>query len=367
MNNSGVKVSRIQDDQALRSLFGKDTIPKTNAGFIWDDPWGKNLGVDEPESYIAVPGKPTTRGSRTVRNTPEQPNAEPDGTPAWMAERKLGGPGGVIKKTNNIVDMVNTNSLAQPIEPPTQENSIPEEYKTMMFKDPRQMAQNTNPQNPTVIRKPRQYPTEDIPSCRPDPDPYFPGPNVLPPTKQPMIQPSEDMIIRVLGYNETNMKLLGQVSDNIARCTKVLGEINNETHPVDMNTLMNALSFMDATTFRKVLADAFEATLKKNIELSSLISSYINGTAKIEKPDAPVSSETSGESASTGDGGTGTEGTFQGGASADTGSQSEQTGTSSEPSTETPAASSESTEKPATENPTVTDKVEDSTLTPTNG
>jgi hypothetical protein len=361
MNNSGVKVSRIQDNQALRALFGQDNKPETRDGFVWDDPWGKNLGADEPESYIAVPGKPTNRGSRTVRNTPEQPNAEPDGTPAWMAERKLGGPGGVIKKTNNIVDMVNTNSLSQPIEPPTQENSIPEEYKSMMFKDPRQLSPNMNPQNPTVIRDPRQFPTEDIPSCKPDPDPYFPGPNVLPPTKQPMIQPTEDMIIKVLGYNETNMKLLGQVSDNIARCTKVLGEINNETHPVDMNSLMNALSFMDATTFRKVLADAFEATLKKNIELSTLISSYINGTAKIEDP-STSSSETTG-------GGTKTDGTFQGGASADTGSQSEQTGTTpTTPSTST----SESSEKPATENPTVTDTTAKdtpagSTSTPTNG
>ena len=363
MNNSGARVTRNQDDQALRRLFGQDNTPNRTGAFNWDD----NLGTDEPESYIAVPGNSTNRGSRTVRNTPEQPNAEPDGTPAWMAERKLGGPGGVIKKTNNIVDMVNANSLSQPIEPPTQENSIPEEYKTMMFKDPRQMAPNTNPQNPTVIREPRQYPTEDIPSCRPDSDPYFPGPNVLPPTKQPMIQPSEDMIIRVLGYNETNMRLLGQVSDNIARCSKVLGEINNETHPVDMNALMNALSFMDVTTFRKVLADAFEATLKKNIELSTLISSYINGTATINKPNNPASSETTSGSASTGDGGTSAEGTFQGGASADTGSKPEQTGTSSEPSTETPAASSESTEKPATENPTVTDTVESSTSTPTNG
>lgn len=349
MNKSGVKVTRLPDDQALRSLFGQDNKPNNTSGVIWDDPWGKNLGMDEPESFIAVPGKPTTRGSRTVRNTPEQPNAEPDGTPAWMAERKLGGPGGVIKKTDNIVDMVNSNALSQPIEPPTQENSIPEEYKTMMFKDPRHMAPNMNPQNPTVIREPRQFPTEDIPACKPDPDPYFPGPNVLPPTKQPMIQPTEDMIIKVLGYNETNMKLLGQVSDNIARCTKVLGEINNETHPVDMNTLMNALSFMDATTFRKVLADAFEATLKKNIELSTLISSYINGTANID--------DTS--TSSSGDGGTNTDSTFQGGANAETGSQSEQTGTSTEKST----TASEPSEKSTTENTAVTG----STSTHTNG
>ena len=303
--NNGVIVRRNTDTTLLEKTFGQKfaAAQSTASLFYADGP------EDEPEDYIPDAGISTRRGSRSVRNTEKNPEAAPVGSPAYIVDREayrhpeFADPVNrarfsdtINPPTGNIINKIDQNALhlnAMPI--PSQENSIPKEFEEQMRNTmPSHMPSNTFPPmpQPTIMNHPRQFPTEDIPSapgayhpCPPKP----PMPNVLPPTEHKPVQPTEDMIVKVHGYNETNVKLLALVSENIARCSKILADINNSTVPVNVDELMHVLEFMDNSEFRKILGDAFQNTLNKNLELSTKITSYLNGTAPLDGDENPPS------------------------------------------------------------------------------
>lgn len=299
--------------------------------------------------YRLRPG--TRRASESVRNNEYQRNAEPLGTPGWITDhihdpRSLHVGSGNISK---IYDTINNHSLtdsimmkptqdggftkenirnmnyqpdkrkddgrrpAPPPPPPPYSNDPYRDYYRDPYRDPyyrptppppppgyymrEEELDRNNPNRNTneevkVIKKPRQYTDEDIPSGAP-PEPPFPS-TVLPPSKKRSeMQPNKDMIVKVLGYNKSNIQLLGVVSNNITKCSNILADINDINKPINISEIMRILDFMDDDEFRNVIGGAFENILNKNIELSTLITSYLSGTAVIE--DEPKKEESSEE------------------------------------------------------------------------
>jgi hypothetical protein len=94
------------------------------------------------------------------------------------------------------------------------------------------------------------------------------------------------MIVKVSGYNETNMYLLTEVSKNVAYCSKVIAQLNNASKPVKMDEVMSLLAYMDNQEFRNVLVNTFTSIMKNNVQLSNEITKYLNGELPAE--DIPV-------------------------------------------------------------------------------
>jgi hypothetical protein len=201
---------------------------------------------------------------------------------------------------SNIIDKTDGPKNLPP--PPTQEDSIPEEYRHMMTKQnygtreyvPPVQVQETS----SVISHPRQFTPEDIPS---EPGAYHPAPP--PPPKDVILKPpqperphkiDEDMIIKIFGYNETNMYLLSEVSKNIAFCSATISKLNNMALPINVNEILTLLEYMDQETLRKTLSKAFEEVLNKNVELSRIITHYLNGTADAADPNVSDGTSESG-------------------------------------------------------------------------
>lgn len=302
-NSNGVVVSRNTDTTMLQQMFGREIQEaQRNTQSLFDV---RNNNGDEPDTYIPIAGVSTRRGSRPVLNSERNQMAEPIGSPAsiiyheaiekpWLRDPKNRVVPEVIKRADpsRIINKADPHALSPMPEIPTQENSIPKELKEkMQYRE----IPSMNPQTeevPTMIQHPRQYPTEPIPS-RQQPEPPFPPRDILPPVTQRPVQPTEDMIVKVLGYNESNMKLLSLVSDNTSRCAKMLSKINDTAQPIDVNEIMSVLEFMDNSQFRQVLSQAFQKTMEKNQSLYMTITSYLNGTAKIETEPKETPKDTS--------------------------------------------------------------------------
>ncbi len=297
MAEQRVVVRRNTDDTALRQLFGSQMAANAQSSYEV----GKEKFKDEPWSYIPNPGVSTFRGSRSVID----PEGTPYGSPADVVMREVIRnpdlieanpkdiqPYGFAKNglPNNIVDKTGSPKDFPP--PPTQEDSIPEEYRAMMQKQdfgtreyvPPVQAQETS----SVISHPRQFTPEDIPSA---PEAYHPAPP--PPPKDVILKPvqpdrphkiTEDMIIKISGYNETNMYLLTEVSKNIAFCSETISKLNNLALPINVTEILNLLEYMDQETLRKTLSNAFEEVLKTNVELSRIITTYLNGAGSNSAP-----------------------------------------------------------------------------------
>lgn len=296
--NNRVVVTRNNDDTVVKQLYGNyiDQMKQRD--------YQRNT-TDEPDTYIPMPGTSTFRGSRPVMNSKKNPNAEPEGAPAnivfhaiqdhpELTDPRNRKPVNAIPMTafdmpTNIINHADPNALSVAPTPPTQE-SISKEMENMRYQAmPMQpFCPGYNPaqsqvDGPTVISRPRQFNAEPVyPDAHTRPDPGFPQDDILPPVTHETVQPTEDMIVKVLGYNESNMDLLTKVSENTARCSKILKKINNTSVPIDVKEIMHVLQFMDNSEFRKVLSTAFEKTLMKNQELYAKITSYLNGTAVIE-------------------------------------------------------------------------------------
>jgi hypothetical protein len=137
------------------------------------------------------------------------------------------------------------------------------------------------------VTHPRSFIDEDIPSgAKPDMmRPPAPGHTLPPATPEQPRKITEDMIVKVAGYNETNMYLLTEVSKNVAYCGDVIAKLNNASKPINMNEVMSLLAYMDNEEFRKVLVGTFNTILTNNMALSSLITKYLNGELPAPEPE----------------------------------------------------------------------------------
>lgn len=301
MVNPKVVVRRNTDETVLNKLFGDQIVAQAESNYIA----GRDMFKDEPWDYIPPAGVSTRRGSRAVRDA----EGTPFGSPSEIVDREImrnpqliGLDPRDIKplaitsvNPNNIVNRVGDYGPAIP--PPTQGDCIPEEYKHMMKKElnPHKKEKavietvgGPKMNNITNIDHPRQFVTEDIPSgARPDMcPPKAPG-HVLPPSSPDVPRKiTEDMIVKVSGYNETNMYLLTEVSKNVAYCSKVIAQLNNASKPVKMDEVMSLLAYMDNQEFRNVLVNTFTSIMKNNVQLSNEITKYLNGELPAE--DIPV-------------------------------------------------------------------------------
>ena len=259
----------------------------------------------EPDTYLTPAGKSSYRGSKALID---------EGTPADVVRREYythielmeGKPRIFHPEVLNKVDKSKINFDAGPISgvPPKQDDffTSTEEGKQMIRLYGKSLKNSETPR--TIDRNnyrisaygyqpipPSNY-HEDTSSPPPSPPMYNSGrydemprrdPSILEPLAKPW-EPSSDDIVKVLGWNEGNMKLLTKVSKRIGRCSEILTKINSVNQEVDVDELMSALQTMDNEAFRKVFADIFQNQLKKYMDLSAEIQSYLNGTAVIEEP-----------------------------------------------------------------------------------
>lgn len=116
---------------------------------------------------------------------------------------------------------------------------------------------------------------------------------VLPPVEptKPWI-PTEDDIVKVHGYNETNVKILGKISENIAVCAGILAKINDNKSSLNVQDVLHLMGYLDNTTLRATLGKAVNEILTKNQNLSIKVTSYLQGTAELEpQPESSSDSE----------------------------------------------------------------------------
>jgi hypothetical protein len=310
-NNQKIVVRRNTDDSVVQRLFGNQMTAAAQSSHLV----GSDMFKDEPWDYIPPPGVSTRRGSRMVNSM----DGSPFGSPSEIVEREIRRNPEIRKadlkdihplaitqvKPSNIIDKIGDHGPSMP--PPKQSDSIPEEYREMMKKYPMPETEPVEEPpapkgGPTMISHvnyPRQFVTEDIPSgAKPDMKPPIAPGHILPPTQPDKPHKiTEDMIVKVAGYNETNMYLLTEVSKNVAYCGKVIAELNNAAKPVNMNEVMSLLAWMDNEEFRKSLVGMFQTVLKNNMELSGLITKYLNGElpAPDEEPTPETPDETNSE------------------------------------------------------------------------
>lgn len=300
-----VVVRRNKDTSELSRLFGD----KIGPAFAQSNAPLNDKFKDEPWTYVPAPGVSTHRGSRPLVDG----EGSPYGSPVDIIERELrknpilneidprliNAVPLYTKKSSNIVDTIGDKGTLGVLIP-TQQDSIPPEFKSQYeaeMKNRKELLETTESigESPndeggktvmmTELAHPRQFPTEPIPS-KPDPDmrpPKHPHHDVIiPPEDRPVPHHiTEDMIVKTHGYNETNVKLMGEVSTNIALCSATLAVLNNPQKPVNVNEVMRLLQFMDDNAFRKTFAAVFTEIFNENIRLSNLITSYLNGTAEV--------------------------------------------------------------------------------------
>lgn len=135
--------------------------------------------------------------------------------------------------------------------------------------------------------------------------------HMLPPQEPPKKPwaPSEEDIVKVNGYNESNIKLLSEISSRIAMCSRAMAEINDLTRPVDAVKMMHMLERIDHNKLRNILSNAFNESLSSYLDLQSKVNAYIQGRGVVDDSDeVPVvdnteepSQNTSGDSVSSDD------------------------------------------------------------------
>lgn len=275
----------------------------------------------EPKDYIPNPGKSTYRGSRSV----SQPSGRPWNSPADVVRQE------VFKHTEYYTDgnvhpsvqyqrFAIQDNIQDPHlpPPPSQINSIPPEFRNKVTESDivktlhhenqggnEEMNINDIMSNRShVSARPAPVITSSVPPTpnynkhyKPVPPPPEKRPQYIPPTKQePPFQPTEDMILKINGYNERNMRLLGDVSKNITKCTEMIAKLNDLTRPINVNEMMGLLEFMDNEAYRALFIQAFENLLNKNLELHSILTMYLSGKGpepqEEPKPEEPTTDPT---------------------------------------------------------------------------
>ena len=243
----------------------------------------------EGDDYIPPAGKSTYRGSRAITDV---------GTPADVVRREYYSHAELVNGRPRIfhpevlkkIDKTHVNFDMGPITgtPPKQEDFFTqnEEGKRMVKSYIHAPSAPTAPPNPAP---PVMHPH---PTIAPPPPPPKDA-SILPPL-EPTHKPTSDDIVKVLGWNETNMKLMTEVSKRIGRCSELLMKINSSKVAVDVDELMAALQYIDNEAFRKVFADIFQKEMQEYMALSNEIQSYLNGTAVIDPPaEEPVEEQPS--------------------------------------------------------------------------
>jgi hypothetical protein len=309
-----IRVSRNTDNTLLARTFPEAMqaiAAASSTGSLFGNESYYGEPPPEPEDYIPNPGKSTYRGSRTV----SQPSGRPWNSPADVVRQE------VFKHTDyykdgdvhpsiqhqkfTIQDNIQDPHLPPP---PSQINSIPPEFrnqvtesdivKTLHHNQGGNGEMNINDivnNRSHVSARPAPVITSSVPPApnynkhyQPAPPPVEKRPQFIPPTKpEPPFQPTEDMILKINGYNERNMRLLGDVSKNITKCTEMIAKLNDLTKPINVNEMMGLLEFMDNEAYRALFIQAFENLLNKNLELHSILTMYLSGKGPEEAEPEP--------------------------------------------------------------------------------
>ena len=298
MSDTRIKVSRNIDTTLLAKTFPEvaqalAAAESTNSLFGEPQP--------EPNTYIPNPGVSTYRGSRTVSD----PNGRPWNSPADVVRQE------VFKHTQYYTEgkvhpsiehqnFAISDKIGDPHLPPgpAQFNSIPPEYRNMPKNSKGENEEmnindikgyNHVSARPTpVITESVPPPPREVPKHRPPDNPNR-HPSYIPPAKppEPPFQPTEEMILKINGYNETNMKLLGEVSKNITRCTEMIAKLNDLTKPINVNEMMSLLEYMDNEAYRALFVQSFENLLNKNLDLHNKLTMYLSGKGPVEEEPTP--------------------------------------------------------------------------------
>lgn len=331
MLSNRIVVTRNNDTSLLERTFPeamKAIAAASSTGTLFGEETRVGEPQPEPFSYIPDPGTSTYRGSRTVSS----PNGRPWNSPADVVRQEIFQHTdiyttpqvhpSIVHQKVHIEDKIGDPHIPPP---PTQINSIPPEFRDKVSEQ--ELARisqeyeiggneemNINDmrrsRNIGVSARPAPVITSSVPAPPPvrhynQPPPSPPPVHdhsiehakvpYIPPTKQePPFQPTEDMILKVNGYNERNMLLLGKVSKNITICTEMIAKLNDLTKPINVDEMMGLLEFMDNEAYRALFSQAFENLLYKNLELHKTLSLYLSGEGSVPEeeptPD-PVDAE----------------------------------------------------------------------------
>ena len=304
MLDSRVRVSRNTDSSLLAKTF-----PEAAQALAAAESTNSLFGEPPPESfdYIPRPGVSTYRGSRSVSSV----EGRPWNSPADVVRREIFQHTdyytdgkihpSIEHQTARIEDRIGDPVLPPP---PSQKSSIPPEFKNVARKPIENGGNEEMNINdirgglPHVSARPTPVITNSVPPApRPEPVKHepqhrheHPRPPIsyIPPAKseQPF-QPTEEMILKINGYNETNMKLLGEVSKNITRCAEMIAKLNDLTKPINVNEMMGLLEYMDNEAYRALFVQSFENLLNKNLELHNTITMYLSGKGPVEETPEP--------------------------------------------------------------------------------
>ena len=334
-----IKVSRVDDNSIIAKTF-PEAYQSNMAAASTKTLFGASAPGEpppEPEEYLPRPGVSTYRGSRSVSSQ----MGRPWNSPADVVRQEI------FQHTNLYVDgNIHPSIQNQHVRiidkildptvppPPSQYNSIPSEFKNKVNeKQLREMKEFKNNDN----RSDEKMNINDIandrirvtatPNARPQPvitssvpgqviyvegdyyrdydnqAPQAPPPqhiergrrhdSFIPPTQKPKpFQPTEEMILKVNGFNETNIKLLGEVSKNITLCTEMMAQLNDLSQPVNVNEMMRLLEFMDNESYLKIFLNTFEDLLNKNLDLHKTLTTYLSGNGKFDEEVKPVVEDT---------------------------------------------------------------------------
>ena len=258
-------------DNPDTSLLEK-TFPKTNVNMAGTSRFGSgaplvnvHAPLMEPDDYLPNPGESTYRGSHPRTGY---------GTPADL----------VYKETyaghSNLdrhFSMPPANKSKIKIEAPI----VAPDFHLEQFGEPANKKEEPSFNNVRQIM-PDNIPPKEEEKMHNKIHHHHPEP-VLPPMEpeKPWI-PTEADIVKVLGYNETNVKILGKISENIAVCASLLAKINDTKSALNVQDVLHIMGFIDNATLRNMLSGAFNEILNKNQELSAKVTSYLQGTAEID-------------------------------------------------------------------------------------
>ena len=324
MSSDRIVVTKNNDTSLLAKTFPeamKAIAAATSTGTLFGEEAYDNEPSPEPFDYIPNPGISTYRGSRTVSSR----NGRPWNSPADVVRQE------VFSHTNlytegkihpsiehqkvQIQDNIGDPHLPPP---PTQYNSIPPEFKNTISENDLAgliQKQHTNHggyeemnindlsrKHHHVSARPvpvitnsipvashshhhKSHYDDNIPETHEHAAEFIRTPQYIPPAKpkDPPFQPTEDMILKINGYNERNMRLLGEVSKNITRCTEMISKLNDLTKPINVDEMMGLLEFMDNEAYRALFVQSFENLLNKNLDLHNKLTMYLSGNGPVSE------------------------------------------------------------------------------------
>ena len=318
-NNMRIKVSRIDDNSLIAKTF-PEAYKNNMAAVSTNSLFGAYVPGEpppEPEDYLPNPGISTYRGSRTVSEV----TGRPWNSPADIVRQEIFQhtdlylDGNVHPSVKNqhvkIIDKIMDPTLPPP---PSQFSSIPDKFKNQVteqqLRETNEFNRSDNTMNineianernrASVGARPEPVITSSIPGQStnindnyyrdyapsappPPPQPRGRHDSFIPPTVKPKpFQPTEDMILKINGFNETNIKLLGEVSKNITMCTEMMAQLNDLSKPVNVSEMMRLLEVMDNESYRKIFIDTFENLLNKNLNLHNILTTYLSGKGEVE-------------------------------------------------------------------------------------